>query len=170
MSNCRENCTVVIPEGQRMGYCDRHRCKKTASWVKLCQRDQAVYLKAVENGSEIKTSFWTEWEAGRGPGQVKPGQMQTTQSVGSVCWQPGGAGTELKKLLARFGIVSHPNCQCAQRAREMDSNGIVWCEEYIEEIADWLEEEAHRRGWPFIRVAARILIRRAIKNAKRKAK
>ena len=82
----------------------------------------------------------------------------------------GGAGTELKTILARFGIVSQPNCRCGQRAREMDSNGIEWCEDHLEEIVDWLEEEATRRRLPFVRLAGKVLVRRAISNAKRKEK
>ena len=106
------------------------------------------------------------WAPGRRPGS---GQQSATPSAQSKATM-SGPGTELKLLLKRFGIVAQPNCKCGQRAREMDSNGIEWCEEHIEEIVDWLEEEAHGRHLPFVRLAAVVLIRRAIRNAKRKEK
>ena len=39
-----------------------------------------------------------------------------------------GPGTELKKILARVGIVATPDCSCTQRAAEMDRNGCEWVE------------------------------------------
>lgn len=78
-----------------------------------------------------------------------------------------GAGTELKSLLAKIGIQATPNCKCTQRAAIMDSRGIEWCEENIDTIVEWLREEATKRGLPFIDAAGRLLIRRAITNAKR---
>jgi hypothetical protein len=49
----------------------------------------------------------------------------------------------------------------------MDRNGIAWCESHIEEIVAWLREEATKRKLPFLDIAGRVLVRRAIKNAKR---
>ena len=152
-----------------MGWCVRHQVKKTTSWIKLCKRDQAAYVANLAAGEKIKPSLWTQWEEGIGPGQVKP-VAQFVQPISPT----GGVGTELKRIFKTFRIYAQPNCMCEQRAREMDSNGIEWCEEHVEEIADWLEEESKRRHLPshlpFVRLAARVLIRRAIKNAKRKAK
>ena len=81
-----------------------------------------------------------------------------------------GVGTELKLILRRLGINPKVNCKCYQRAREMDANGIEWCETHLEEIVDWLQEEAKNRSLPFIRIAGRVLVRKAIKNARRKQK
>lgn len=78
-----------------------------------------------------------------------------------------GAGTELKKLLAKFGIKATPNCRCNARARTMDENGLEWCEKNIPLITEWLREEAQRRRLPFSEFAAKILIRRAITNARK---
>jgi hypothetical protein len=62
-------------------------------------------------------------------------------------WAPGyGVGTELKRLLARVGIVATATCSCNQRALEMDRLGPVWCRQHANEILDWLGEEAARRS------------------------
>ena len=83
---------------------------------------------------------------------------------------PGGPGTELKKLLKSIGIEAKPNCSCNKRAQLMDQNEARapgWCEANIEEISGWLQEEAHKRGLPYIASAGKLLIRMAIKRAKR---
>lgn len=78
-----------------------------------------------------------------------------------------GPGTELKKLLKKIGITATPNCSCNARARTMDEKGCEWCEANIDEIVGWLREEAARRGLPFVDMAGRMLVRRAIKNARK---
>jgi hypothetical protein len=81
-----------------------------------------------------------------------------------------GPGAELKKLLKTIGIEAKPNCSCNKRAQLMDHNEATepgWCEAHIEEISGWLQEEAHKRGLPYIASAGKLLIRMAIKRAKR---
>jgi hypothetical protein len=82
-----------------------------------------------------------------------------------------GPGTELKALLAGwpFHIVSSPDCKCNQRARYMDDQGCDWCasEEGMAEIMGFLREAAEERGLPFLDVAGRMLVRRAIANARK---
>lgn len=82
-----------------------------------------------------------------------------------------GPGTELKKLLAGFPlyITATPNCSCNARAAEMDARGCDWCEENIDTVVGWLREEATKRGLPFLDSAGRLLVRRAIRNARRAA-
>lgn len=80
-----------------------------------------------------------------------------------------GPGTELKKLLAKVGIVATPDCSCNARAAEMDRQGVEWCEQNIDTIVGWLREQATARGLPFLDVAGRMLVRRAIRNARRNA-
>ena len=80
-----------------------------------------------------------------------------------------GPGTELKKLLARVGITSTPDCSCNARAAEMDRQGVEWCEANLDTIVGWLREQAEARGLPFIDVAGRLLVKRAIQNARRNA-
>jgi hypothetical protein len=82
-----------------------------------------------------------------------------------------GPGTELKALLAGwpFYIVSSPTCKCNARARYMDEKGCDWCEspEGMDEIMGFLREAAEERGLPFLDVAGRMLVRRAIANARK---
>jgi hypothetical protein len=80
-----------------------------------------------------------------------------------------GPGTELKKILALVGIVATDSCPCNSRAAEMDSQGVQWCEDNIDTIVGWLREEAAARGLPFFDIAGRLLVRRAIQNARKAA-
>ncbi len=82
----------------------------------------------------------------------------------------GGAGTELKNLIAKFGLKPGLNCKCGQHIREMDANGVEWCEENTDTINGWLREEAERARLPFTEIGARVLIRVAIRNARKKQK
>jgi hypothetical protein len=80
-----------------------------------------------------------------------------------------GPGTELKKLLAKVGITSSPDCACNARAAEMDRQGVEWCEANLDTIVGWLREQAEARGLPFLDLAGRLLVKRAIANARRNA-
>ena len=77
-------------------------------------------------------------------------------------------GTELHALLGRFGLTASGDCKCRSRAALMDANGCDWCEANIDEIVGWLRESAAERGLPFLDAAGRLLVRRAIANARRK--
>lgn len=82
-----------------------------------------------------------------------------------------GPGTELKALLKKVGITASPGCSCNARAKLMDTNELKepgWCESNLETICDWLQEEATKRKLPFVRMAAKILVRQAIRNARKK--
>ena len=81
-----------------------------------------------------------------------------------------GPGTELKRLLSRIGIKAEPGCKCNARAAEMDRMEKAfpgWCEANIDVIVGWLREEATKRGLPFLDAAGAMLVKRAIKNAKK---
>ena len=83
-----------------------------------------------------------------------------------------GPGTELKKLLKKVGITASPTCSCNARARRMDEEEARepgWCEAHLDEIVGWLREEATKRGLPFVDMAGRVLVRRAISNARKEA-
>jgi hypothetical protein len=81
----------------------------------------------------------------------------------------GGPGTELKNFIAWFGQRDTPGCQCKTRAAEMDRRGPDWCDKHVSIIVGWLKEAANERGLPFFELPAKILVRRAIKNARAKA-
>lgn len=82
------------------------------------------------------------------------------------------AGSALKSLLAGwpFRIVATADCKCTSRAAYMDAKGCDWCEsaEGMAEIIGFLRESAAERGLPFVDIAGRVLVRRAISNARRK--
>lgn len=100
---------------------------------------------------------------------LKDAQNKSVYKLSTPNSIENGPGTELKKLLKKIGIEASPNCSCNNRAKKMDEMGIEWCENNIEEIVDWLQEEASKRGLPFLRIAGRKLVRIAINRA-RKAK
>jgi hypothetical protein len=106
------------------------------------------------------------------PRTPKPG-FELPQPAASQPPAPShGPGTELKKLLKRIGITATPNCSCNARARKMDEEEARepgWCEAHLDEIVGWLREEATKRGLPFVDMAGRVLVRRAISNARKEA-
>lgn len=79
-----------------------------------------------------------------------------------------GPGTELKKLLKLIGITATPNCSCNQKAVMMNNWGADVCEQKIDTIVDWLKEEADKRKLPFIQTIAKMIVNKAIKNARKK--
>jgi len=88
----------------------------------------------------------------------------------SIEIKTGGPGTELKKLLSKIGIKADSGCKCSDRAKHMDymeQTDPGWCERNIDTIVGWLEEEAKKRKLPFIKTVAKMLVKRAIKNAQR---
>jgi hypothetical protein len=82
-----------------------------------------------------------------------------------------GPGAELSKLLKRFGIEPTPTCACRAKAAEMDAWGCDEASkpERIDEVVAVMRAEAQARGLPFLDVAGRLLVRRAIANARRRA-
>jgi hypothetical protein len=103
---------------------------------------------------------------------VQDGSLEPVAAVvASESTLPSGPGTELKMLLAGwpFKIVSSPDCKCNRRATYMDAKGCDWCEspEGMAEIMGFLREAAAERGLPFLDVAARLLVKRAIHNARK---
>ncbi len=86
---------------------------------------------------------------------------------------PPGPGTFLRRALGSIGIQPRgEKCKCNERAKLMDEKGADWCEANLEEIIDWLEEEAKKRplvGRLFNRTAAGFLVRRCIRQAREAA-
>ena len=80
-----------------------------------------------------------------------------------------GPGAELSKLLKRIGINPTPTCQCRAKAQQMDQWGCDECErpERIDEVVAVMRAEAEARGLPFLDIAGRMLVRRAIRNARK---
>jgi hypothetical protein len=74
----------------------------------------------------------------------------------------------MKALLAKIGIVASPTCSCNKRAKIMDEKGCDWCEANIDTISGWLAEEAKKRKLPYAHAAGKMLIRLAIRRARKK--
>jgi hypothetical protein len=104
-------------------------------------------------------------------GRVYANCRNQTAAIADV--PQAGPGTELKKLLKTWlRIEASPNCSCNARARTMDEEEAKepgWCAAHLDEIVGWLREEAAKRGLPFLDAAGRVLVRRAIKNARKAA-
>ena len=79
------------------------------------------------------------------------------------------AGTELKNILKLFGIKATSDCICTDRAQVMDTMGCDWSEENLILISFWMREEAERRRLPAPMWVLKILIKWAIRRAKKKA-
>jgi hypothetical protein len=84
--------------------------------------------------------------------------------------QPCGAGQELKSILKSLGIEASEQCSCNAFAAKMDEQGPDKCEEEIEQILDWLKEQADARKLSkfFFRPAVKIAVKQAIKRARKK--
>lgn len=82
-----------------------------------------------------------------------------------------GPGTELKKLLAGFGIHPVKSCGCMVWAFLMNKNGAEWSLAHIDEIAAQMAQEANARGWrlPALRFGAKTLVRLAVLKARGRA-
>lgn len=79
----------------------------------------------------------------------------------------GRPGSHLKILLSKFGIKATANCSCNQKAMYMDAKGPDWCEKNIDLIVKWLEQEARKRRLPFLKSVGKILVKKAISNARK---
>ena len=80
-----------------------------------------------------------------------------------------GVGYHLKRLLARILLLGRAGCGCNAHAAEMDRNGPDWCADNIDMIVGWMRAEAKKRKLPFSVRGARLLVRVAIRNARRDA-
>ena len=76
-------------------------------------------------------------------------------------------GTELHRLLGRFGLHIKKGCACKARMVQMNKWGCDGCGENIDTIVEWLAEEAANRGLPFLNTVGRLLVKRAIHNARK---
>lgn len=80
-------------------------------------------------------------------------------------------GTELRKILESLPlkIAQMPECACRDMEAKMNGMGPAWCEsrDGMREIVCQLKKSAAQRGLPFLDMAGRVLVRRAISNARK---
>jgi hypothetical protein len=126
--------------------------------------DQADYPPADSNGGP-------KWIVPSDPNMwlIRPCVLKSDLKLLGNKSTTSGPGTELKKLLSYLGIFADGDCPCNAHASEMDHNGPDWCEQNIETVVGWLEEEATKRNLPFFRFAGRQIVKLAIWRARRKA-
>lgn len=79
-----------------------------------------------------------------------------------------GVGFELKKMFSSVGIKIEEESFIDKKFRDIDNLGIEWCELNNKIILYWLELESRERKIPFVRIVGRLLLLKAIKNAKGK--
>jgi hypothetical protein len=84
---------------------------------------------------------------------------------------PHGPGTELKKLISWFYSPDNKDkCECLSRIEKMNKWGPDKCEARMDTIVRWLQHSAAVHGVPFVPSAVRLLVRRAISNARKQEK
>ena len=104
--------------------------------------------------------------------ETHPAYPRVPKTVQAKSVPQDGPGSELKSLLAKFGIHASPTCKCnamAGKMNVMESKEPGWCLSHIEEIVDVMEETAKARKLPFLRTAGRLLVKKAVKNWQKKA-
>lgn len=129
------------------------------------------WLERSCKASDIPWEQCRECIAGEAGGRLKVdphhAYYPTKRAIAQAVPTNGGPGTELKKLLKRFGIVASPTCSCNNRAQEMDMYGCDWCEQNMTKIVSWLRGEASKRKLPFADFVGRTLVKLAIAKARK---
>ena len=79
-------------------------------------------------------------------------KLTTGQNPRRLCRRirvrPKGPGDYLHDGIKKWvGEGPTRKCGCEDRIRQMNAWGPEQCREHIEEITDWLMEEAGKRGW-----------------------
>ena len=110
----------------------------------------------VKNGVTVMRRF------NAGP-QVAMASMPAVPAAPTV----PGPGAHLTTLLGRLGLSETPGCRCKSYSAQMDRWGVDGCTDRILEIVGWLRTEAGNRGLPFVDFAGKLLVNRAISNARR---
>ena len=140
------NCPCKLPDGTT-GYCERREVELPQNFMRLCQTVDGYRDLLDRQYGKLAT--------------VTPKRKRNPPRE--------GPGTELHRILARWGIRETPSCACKSREREMNAWGPDKCLERIDRIVDWMAAEAKKRHLPFVRAAAVLLVRRAVRLARAKA-
>lgn len=147
------------------GFCKTHNRHMSEVRFQEC-RDKPGYFEVFQ---EAKTE---DRNVGKPPTSVyfdPTSRESVEQRIGT------GPGTELILILAgpmwkRIGIRITTGCKCRKHAATMNEQGPKWCVENIVIIVKWLKHEhSHQRiRMPFSNVMATMLIRTAIRRARRR--
>lgn len=80
---------------------------------------------------------------------------------------PHGPGTQLSKMIKSLGFHMSDSCSCRRHAINMNEKGNDWCEQNIDTIVGWLDQEAKNRGLPFVKMVGKVMVNRAIKKSRK---
>lgn len=80
---------------------------------------------------------------------------------------PNGPGTQLSKMIKSLGIHMSDSCSCRRHAINMNEKGNDWCEQNIDTVVGWIEQEAKNRGLPFVKMVGKVMVNRAIKKSRK---
>lgn len=80
---------------------------------------------------------------------------------------PHGPGTQLSKMIKSLGIHMSDSCSCRRHAINMNTKGNDWCEQNIDTVVGWIEQEAKNRGLPFVKMVGKVMVNRAIKKSRK---
>jgi len=133
---------------------DTWACKQCGATVAMSSHDGKPFAACAIGAAKNGVAFRSMTRASRVPNFLHKNLNE-------------GPGTELKKLLSRIGIRSEPGCKCNSRAMQMDAWGPDVCERKIDEIIGWLREEASSRRLPFSKTLATVVVRSAIRRARK---
>lgn len=56
-------------------------------------------------------------------------------------------GSELKNLLAEWGVSTEEGCGCEGKSHQMNVWGVDGCKQNRAEIVEWLQAAAAKKGW-----------------------
>lgn len=70
-------------------------------------------------------------------------------------------------ILKWFGIEYKAGCKCKDRVALMNAWGPDRCERRIATILGWMRKEARKRKLPFSALGAKLLVRWAIRRARK---
>lgn len=137
--------------------------------AKLDKFPYPVVLYTSEEYTQLGDSWTKQDLANRLLAKLGDNPSTVLQSIVPLTLEkdPHGPGTILSGMISSLGIHSSPTCSCKQRALRMNIMGPDWCEEHLEEILGWLEEESKKRKLPFIKTIASLMVKRAISKSRR---
>lgn len=106
MSDCRENCTCVIPEGQRVGLCERHGVRKTAALIQLCR---------------TRPEYFEKWEREHGFGKPTPATQlpATTPTTAHTSHRGRQVVNETKPAATATAQHQRPPCSTCGKKKKM---------------------------------------------------
>jgi hypothetical protein len=143
-------------DGKRPGllHAIRGFCKANPDWFVVYHTNNAYGFTALSCVPEDRPAD-----------PITPWPMSDDE--GNAC----GVGQEIKKILKSLGIESTPDCSCNRYALQLDADGPEICLTKIDEIVDWLEEQAKARKLEkfFVRAAVKLTVKYAIYKARRAA-